>query len=123
MDNISIEEISYFFSVNVLKKIAQFNITNLKEFISFSDSTELNSLVGPALFNEIKGTARILKCKYFGVDPLIDKSDNKLISEENCNGHYNFPTSDGIEYVKFALGFSTRDAKKLCYSYVSSLKR
>ena len=117
INNISIEEISYFFSVNVLKKITQFKIANLKEFLSFCDSPELNSLVGSALFNEIKGTAKILKCKYYGVDPLIDESDDKPISEKNCNGYNNYPISDGIEYVKFVLGFSTRGAKALCYNY------
>lgn len=122
INNISIEEISYFFSVNVLKKIMQFKITNLKEFLSFSDSPELNSLVGSALFNEIKGTSRILKCKYFGVDPSIDEFDEKeiSISRDNChfpNDYLYHPTSVGMEYVKLMLGFSTRGAKEVCRNY------
>ena len=122
INNISIEEISYFFSVNVLKKITQFKIANLKEFLSFSDSLELNSLVGSALFNEIKGTAKILKCKYYGGDPSIDESDEKeiSISRDKChfpNDYLYHPTSDGMEYIKLMLGFSTRGAKEVCRNY------
>ena len=117
LNNISIEKIRYFFSSNVLRKLSQFNITNLADFLFFSDSTELNTFVGSVLYNEIKGTAKVLKCKFLYIDPMIDELDNNPISEKSCNGYSRYPTSKGIEYVKYILGFSTRGAKELCYNY------
>lgn len=115
MQNIEIDKISCFFTSGILKKLTKLKITNLGQFLTISDLPDLVKYIGPYIYSEFIGTSKILKCKYLGINPMIDENDTKELND----GQYLHYGMD--KYVQEVLGLSSRGANAICYNY-STLK-
>lgn len=85
--NISINNLSIFFSSPSLEQIAKLGITNLGELFVQSKTIEfIDYFKQSEVFNELINTIGLLRCKYLNEKPLI------AINEEKFNGkdEYNF---------------------------------
>lgn len=84
-ENMMLANLTNFFSNNALIKLSEYQILTLKDLFEkfedddFSKSFEQTSI---KLKNEILGTVKLLRCKYFGENPQID--------------YDNFPSSFGF---------------------------
>lgn len=91
--NISINNLSIFFSSPSLEQIAKLGITNLGELFVQSKTIEfIDYFKQSEVFNEVINTIGLLRCKYLNEKPLIAINEEKF----HGNDEYNF-------YKKFGL--------------------
>lgn len=91
--NVSINNLSIFFSPPSLEQITKLGITNLRELFVQSKTIEfIDYFKQSEVFNELINTIGLLRCKYLNEKPLI------AINEEKFNGkdEYNFYKRFGL---------------------------
>ena len=92
LKNIDIEAFKDYFSSKSFEFLKSLGVVNLDDLLKIIITREfINSNRNETIKNEIIGTARLLKCKFYGVDPLIDMN-----SEEKADSDF---------YI--SMGFST----------------
>lgn len=85
--NISINNLSSFFSSPSLEQITKLGITNLGELFVQSKTIEfIDYFKQLEVFNEVINTISLLRCKYLNEKPLININEEKF----NGNDEYNF---------------------------------
>lgn len=73
LKNLSIENFKEYFSSNSFEFLKSLGIVNLEGLFNIVTTKEfMHSTKNERIKNEIIGTARLLKCKFYDVDPLID---------------------------------------------------
>lgn len=78
--DIKIEEIPIGISNGLLKTFEKYNIKTLNEIIDFANSSKLKiTQTNEGIRDELNGLARLLKCKYYNEDPMIDLQDSKIV--------------------------------------------
>lgn len=78
-----LQSISWFFSPTALKHLEKFGVINLGQLFTLVDCPDFATLFSSSVaFREIKGTTKLLKCKFLNEDPLIDESDEELTVDE-----------------------------------------
>lgn len=106
LNEISIDDLSYFFSHSALNFLMENQIYSLASFLDLANMPDvLLKLTGKSFYEEITGTYRVLRCKYLNEDPFIDIYDDEKNSVEI------FPK----------LGLSVRSARALKRSYAGRI--
>lgn len=91
--NISINNLSIFFSSPSLEQITKLGITNLGELFVQSKTVEfIDYFKHLEIFNEVINTTGLLRCKYLNEKPLIAINEEKF----NGNDEYNFYKRFGL---------------------------
>lgn len=81
--NISIENVADYFSPKALKLFNELGIMNLEQLLEFPKKSDFIVYFGNSnMFDEVSNTIRILRSKYLNEAPLIDISDENLVSAE-----------------------------------------
>ena len=101
----SLKSISWFFSQTGLKHLEKYGITNLGKLFEFVDNPNFATLFSTSVvYREVKGTVKILKCKFLDEDPLIDESDEEI----------------SIEDLSSMFGFTNRTANALSEAKINA---
>ncbi len=107
--NIKLESLSGLLTGTALKLLSQNNIVTVGDLLTASDNSVLYDMILndiKAVYIEIRGAIRLLKCKFMNIDPLIEFVDT---------GHQ----SDDMRQFSREIGFSTRTKNVLCLRGIS----
>ena len=110
--NIRLESLSGLLTDASLKLLAQNNISTVGDLLKVSDNSALYGMIlnnPKAVYTEIRGAIRLLKCKFMNIDPLIE-----FVDTEDA---YKDMRQFGRE-----IGFSTRAENVLCRGGISPKK-
>lgn len=101
IENKNVESLQYYFTNKVLSYLNSKNIKTLGQLFTFVDKNKDNLSEETIAYKEIINTTKILRCKYYNEDPLINIEDVNLVSKDLYN----------------LLGFSIRTSNALNRAY------
>ncbi len=108
LNSIRLDEIEFYGTPNLKRKLEYEKITTMAEFLYYADRYT------GKLVSELRGMAKIYRCKYLHIDPKIDENDRTVLSNEIRGSTDREPIADGVEYMRELLGLSDLAAKQIC---------
>ncbi len=84
--NIRLESLSGLFTRPALKVLVQNNIFTVYDLLTVSDDSKFYGMIlnnPKAIYREIRGAIRLLKCKYLDIDPMINFEDTGMMAFGN----------------------------------------